>query len=946
MRTFFVFFASLILLFAVSCNSSKKNEADADPANDDDSFGTESSEEDENNDDGEETTVTDKDPEEDSADDSDTVDGPCGKNICSHTNHSTGKCIPEDNEDGYSCECLENFHWERRSCQGDQRTAVCTGLPENAAWNAEEITQTWNGYEWSPETTPAYTEEDSDYRCYFKCVENHFWNGSACVNPCKTDPCAAQANSTGSCSPKDDSRYVCGCVENYWWWGERRGCIMQKPGLANICTGQHKCYDLEIKIECPASGEDFYGQDAQYAELGFCTPQDFVVNTEFPEEPTVVSKNTGLEWIQKIPEEEKSREDAVTYCENLTYAGKSDWRLPELRELLSITDNNEAEPFPDERYFPLYKDYAFWSSEQYAGDTEKAWATYVEYPLSDSSELRVLCVRGDKYPATEFESSTLYGDEVVTDPATGLMWQKDCDFNGTRGWKQALYYCENLVYAGYSDWRLPNKNELFSLVNYNKVAPASDFHAKMGEYISHAEYFTSSSGGSWAVWITDFSDGASQSYSKNGSYIRCVRSDICEEGYFLHGNECVKNPCATASCGMENSTGICIPETGSAYRCACAEGYFWNGKACADPCADDPCPKIANSDGVCTALNAELYICGCKNGYTWNDGECGTFAGNVKTLGNICTGQTKCYNNTEEINCPQEGMLFHGQDAGYASLEKCTKQSFEIKNVANQRMVVDNNTGLFWQQAIPKGSFTWTEALAYCEDLEYGGYSDWRLPEPQEILTVSDFSKSGIQLNTAYFSNIPLKSFDNSFWTSKTFRNDPGRVWIFNPQYGHITDDPLQTNIHNVMCVRGKTLPAAKFEKSTKNNETVTVDLSTGLMWQPEYAETESKEWKDALKYCENLEYAGYSDWRLPGKNELSSIINYDASDTYGTFLTMPKSENSDFWSSTTDSESNLNYENYVYEYNKALTIDVIGKLHSSVKNNSSSSGYYIRCVR
>ena len=31
--------------------------------------------------------------------------------------------------------------------------------------------------------------------------------------------------------------------------------------------------------------------------------------------------------------------------------------------------------------------------------------------------------------------------------------------------------------------------------------------------------------------------------------------------------------------------------------------------------------------------------------------------------------------------------------------------------------------------------------------------------------------------------------------------------------------------------------------------------------------------WEDALSYAENLELAGYSDWRLPNAKELQSIV-------------------------------------------------------------------------
>lgn len=942
------------LFFSIGCGGSKKGGTDNDLNNDGDAGDTEISDENgpesENQDEDEPETVV---PEEDQSNDEDTVKDPCENNKCGYWLESTGVCIPEDNG-RYSCECRENYSWNGSNCTGDKRTAKCTDLPENAFWNNySEITQTWKGEGegWKPETTGCYDDEYSSCLCTFECKKNYFWNGSKCVNPCDSDPCANQPHSTGSCTPVNSFQYICSCEENLYWWGQQRGCTAQRPVSGNLCTGQFRCYDLISEIECPAVNEDFYGQDAHYAELGSCAPQDFAVDNEFPEEPVVVSRNTGLEWVMEIPEETESWEEAAVHCENLTYAGKDDWRLPTLRELLSTVNNNDTIFNPDENFFTGKTSSSLWSSDEYAGRSEKyAWSTYT-FPVTVTSESHVLCVRGEKFPAADFESLDRYGDEIVTDSATGLMWQKD--YVKDKNWKQALNHCESLIYAGYSDWRVPNKNELMSLVDHLKVGPASDFPGEIGEYPSHAEYLSSSSMNGNYAWITDLTDGVTkystkydEDHSYNDGYIRCVRSDICEEGYFLHGKECVKNPCTADSCGMEHSTGVCIPETETTYKCLCTGEYIWNGSACVDPCDTDPCSGISNSNGICTAVNAGLYFCGCKEGYTWSDGKCGTFAENVKTLGNICTGQDKCYNNTVEISCPNEGMVFHGQDAGYASSGKCTKQSLKLETASNQKTITDNNTGLVWQQALSKKSFTWNDALAYCEELEYAGFSDWRLPEPQEILTIVDYGRSGIRLNKLYFTDIPEKSSGNAFWTSKTFKDDPESAWTFSPQSGALPLPVSKTDIYHVMCVRGKKLPTAKFEKSTKNGDTVAVDLSSGLMWQQDYAEPESEEWMDALKYCEDLTFAGYSDWRLPNKNELASIISYDASDEYGTFLTMPESGSYDFWSSTTHYARYFNAETEVNENDSAVTLDYQGILSVSDKKESLFIKHYVRCVR
>ncbi len=65
------------------------------------------------------------------------------------------------------------------------------------------------------------------------------------------------------------------------------------------------------------------------------------------------------------------------------------------------------------------------------------------------------------------------GDGTVTDTGSGLMWQK-ATAPGTYNWQEALSYCENLSLTGHSDWRLPNRNELHSLVDYSRYNPAID----------------------------------------------------------------------------------------------------------------------------------------------------------------------------------------------------------------------------------------------------------------------------------------------------------------------------------------------------------------------------------------------------------------------------------------------------------------------------------------
>ena len=74
-----------------------------------------------------------------------------------------------------------------------------------------------------------------------------------------------------------------------------------------------------------------------------------------------------------------------------------------------------------------------------------------------------------------------HGDGTVTDTLTGLMWMQNARLNvWTVTWDEALQLVIDLndsvtaplLPAGYTDWRLPNINELESLIDYDSLRPA------------------------------------------------------------------------------------------------------------------------------------------------------------------------------------------------------------------------------------------------------------------------------------------------------------------------------------------------------------------------------------------------------------------------------------------------------------------------------------------
>lgn len=70
-------------------------------------------------------------------------------------------------------------------------------------------------------------------------------------------------------------------------------------------------------------------------------------------------------------------------------------------------------------------------------------------------------------------------DGTITDNATGLMWVKDgagagCNNGAVETWYDNINFAEGLTFAGYSDWRMPNLNELQSIVDRGRKDPSLD----------------------------------------------------------------------------------------------------------------------------------------------------------------------------------------------------------------------------------------------------------------------------------------------------------------------------------------------------------------------------------------------------------------------------------------------------------------------------------------
>ena len=307
--------------------------------------------------------------------------------------------------------------------------------------------------------------------------------------------------------------------------------IPEKEDPAVICTGQNKCFGNTAEKTCPSSPDaNFFGQDAQYAKKGYCLLKSYTTTSDL-----VTDNITGLIWQRKLPTEGCAnsseegltictKQEAIDYCKNLNYAGFSDWRLPTPEEFATIKSFGSV-PAVDTEKFPLptnSNEKFFWTAYSVIAESGKSWA--VDFHKGETIELSeqtglnrfsyVRCVRGDELTKPDFKTFTENEEDIVYDYTNNLKWTKiivnDKEEAKELSWQEALKECEDLEYAGETEWRLPNINELASIIDYSRYLPASEFPS-----LSPVIFWSSTSyvNGPTQAWVTDISSGAARIYS-------------------------------------------------------------------------------------------------------------------------------------------------------------------------------------------------------------------------------------------------------------------------------------------------------------------------------------------------------------------------------------------------------------------------------------------------
>lgn len=277
-----------------------------------------------------------------------------------------------------------------------------------------------------------------------------------------------------------------------------------------------------------------------------------------------------------------------------SFAGFSDWRLPDADELSSFAWSPEPTLNKGELVFPDLR-LNLWSSTLYKGvDGYSANQGGAAFLTDRSSKLALRLVRrapswvavgNPNIPEAPVEPITSqlaeyftdHGDGTLTDKRTGLMWMRSAlgitweakptekrEFAATFTWEAACVIGH--FFAGHADWRVPTVDELISLIDLSQYDPAIDSVAFPNSPSGSFWTCSSSAGDRACVWHVDFFTGSAHTTSTPSLHfpVRLVRRSLSLS--------------APEQKLIDNQDGTVSDVSSGLMWMGCAIGQIWNGK--------------------------------------------------------------------------------------------------------------------------------------------------------------------------------------------------------------------------------------------------------------------------------------------------------------------------------------------------------------------------------
>jgi hypothetical protein len=193
-----------------------------------------------------------------------------------------------------------------------------------------------------------------------------------------------------------------------------------------------------------------------------------------------------------------------------------------------------------------------------------------------------------------------------------------------------------------------------------------------------------------------------------------------------------------------------------------------------------------------------------------------------------------------------------------------------LKNSDNGT-ITDSRTGLVWLKNAGTFKGSWDSTVKYCEDLDAGGFQDWRLPTRLEFESLmTDYPREEdwvYLLENSGFANVK-----SGYWTASAEKLKDEKWYLVADRGMYSYTSPRFENY--AFPVRGTMSVPDVAPYFTDNGDGSITDTRTGLVWlKNANIAGGTFIWDRAGEYCGNVNAAGHRDWRLPTRTELQSLV-------------------------------------------------------------------------
>lgn len=197
-------------------------------------------------------------------------------------------------------------------------------------------------------------------------------------------------------NPAIDTNFFTYTLADYWWSNERQANDSNKVWVTNAGggVGNHP------KTETISAGgiKRFHVRAVRDLIAPSSITNHFINNGD----GTITDILTNLTWQQIPYSDSMTWENALLIVDTLTFAGYTDWRMPNIKELQSINDESLISPSVSQTYFSGVTVNHYWSSTSLPNQTTKVWYLDTRFGITTyefkTNQLYLLSVRGGDFP--------------------------------------------------------------------------------------------------------------------------------------------------------------------------------------------------------------------------------------------------------------------------------------------------------------------------------------------------------------------------------------------------------------------------------------------------------------------------------------------------------------------------------------------------------------------